>query len=392
MERNFFRNLPSEITSNILSRLPIKSIALSKCVCKSWLNLLDSDDFEYKTPPALALLQQMNSIRCSIFDIEDEDEADEEKSHDLHYIPLTDFDIPHENSEQLAAMAANGLLLLHSKLGFSQIPLFICNPITRQYIELWGPEDYILDDDAVVVDDDDDVDPLFCFGFGVSKISGQYKVVCINADTDFHYVYTLGTGTWRRVAAGAASGLGFYTAAHIVCNGNIHWTGAYYSPHALRICGFDLENECFSNFAAPPPPPPVNGRSRLTGELSTLRDCLCYSYTWEDEIVVWSMKEYHVEESWTILYKMSSNGFDFDRASVFGWNYMCVKPIKLFKDGDVLMLLAKKRLIYYSNKTRTIQQVGMFEDAAAKDYVSALIFTPSLFSFKNFGFKNVISF
>ncbi|XP_047948941.1 uncharacterized protein LOC125194754 [Salvia hispanica] len=325
MERNFFRNLPSEITTNILSRLPIRSIALSKCVCKSWLNLLDSDDFEYKTPPALALLQQMNSIRSSIFDIEDEDEdeADEEKSHDLHYIPLTDFDIPHENSEQLAAMAANGLLLLHSKLGFSQIPLFICNPITRQYIELWGPEDYILDDDAVVVDDDDE-------------------------------------------------------------------HGGALQPALLQVSD-SIQLHTF-NFAAPPPPPPVNGRSRLTGELSTLRDCLCYSYTWEDEIVVWSMKEYHVEESWTILYKMSSNGFDFDRASVFGWNYMCVKPIKLFKDGDVLMLLAKKRLIYYSNKTRTIQQVGMFEDAAAKDYVSALIFTPSLFSFKNFGFKNVISF
>ncbi|XP_042033556.1 F-box protein CPR1-like [Salvia splendens] len=392
MERNFFRNMPIEITTDILSRLPIRSIALSKCVCKRWLNLIDSDDFEFKTPPALVLLQQMDSTRCSIFDIEDEDEDDLE-IHDLHYIPLTHFDIPHENSEPLAAMAANGLLLLYSKLGFAEIPLFICNPITRQYIEIWGPEECILD--VVVVDDDDDyddVDPVFCFGFGVSEISGQYKVVCINADTDTHYVYTLGTGTWKRVQAGAASGLGIYSAAHIVCNGNLHWTGVYYSPHTIRICGFDLENECFSVFSAPPPPPPVNGHTCLTGELSALRDCLCYSYTWEEEIVIWLMKEYQVEESWTMLYKISNNGFDFDRASGFGWNYMCVKPIKLFKDGDVLMMLDEKRLIYYSNKTRIVQQVDMFKDAAAKDYVSTLVFTPSLFSLKNFRFKNVFSF
>ncbi|XP_047959886.1 uncharacterized protein LOC125205113 [Salvia hispanica] len=236
MERIFFRNLPSEIITEILSRLPLRSIALSKCVCKRWLNLLDSDDFEFKIPPALALLQQMSSTRCSIFEIEDEEEADLE-IRDLHYIQLIHFEIRDEKSEPLA-----------------------------------------------------------------------------------------------------------------------------------------------------------DGRDYVIGELSALMDCLCYSYTWEDEIVIWLMKEYHVEESWTILYKIGSNGFDLDWPSGFDWNYMCVKPIKLFKDGDVLMLLYEKWLIYYSNKTRTIQQVGMFKDATAKDKVSAMIFTPSLFSLKNFVFENVISF
>ncbi|XP_042035965.1 putative F-box protein At1g53370 [Salvia splendens] len=146
MERNFFTNLPIEITTEILSRLPLRSIALSKCVCKPWINLLDSDDFQLKSPPALALLQQMNSTRCSIFEFEDEDEADEEKSHDLHYIPLTHFDIPNENIDPLAVYRA------------------------------LGPEGYIYDDDV------DDGGAVFSIGFGMRKISGQYKVVCINVD------------------------------------------------------------------------------------------------------------------------------------------------------------------------------------------------------------------
>ena len=53
------------------------------------------------------------------------------------------------------------------------------------------------------------------------------------------------------------------------------------------------------------------------------------------------------------------------------------------------MLLDHSIKIYYSNKTRTLQQVNMLNDADA-DY--ALIFNPSLLSLKSFGFENVILF
>ena len=121
-----------------------------------------------------------------------------------------------------------------------------------------------------------------------------------------------------------------------------------------------------------------------------MRDRPCFSYTWEDEIVIWLMKEYHVEESWTILYKISSNGFD------FGLNcpleVMPVYPLKLFKDGDVLMLL-DERLIYHYNKTRTTRDIRIFMDLVAMDHHTYVkIFTPSLFSLKSLGIENVISF
>ncbi|XP_047960968.1 uncharacterized protein LOC125205852 isoform X4 [Salvia hispanica] len=119
MERDFFKYLPSEITTNILSRLPIRSLAVSKSVCKPWLNLIDSDEFhksEIKTPPALALLtpKGRDATQCAIYEIEDEDEVDLQKSHDLHYISLTDFDIPHPNRGFMEA-TANGLLLLYPR-------------------------------------------------------------------------------------------------------------------------------------------------------------------------------------------------------------------------------------------------------------------------------------
>ncbi|XP_042032218.1 F-box/LRR-repeat/kelch-repeat protein At1g09650-like [Salvia splendens] len=379
MVQDFFTNLPTEITTDILSRLSIRSYAISKSVCKAWLNLLDSDDFDkskLKTPPALVRFNftKRNSTRCTIFEIEDEDEADLE-SHDRHYNRLTDLEIPHRNITSMECVAANGLLLLYSPSP-QYIP-HVCNLITREYTELSYPEDYI---------------PyrLLQLGFGVSKISGQYKVVWINPETgsDFHCVYTLGTGTWRRVQAGAASGFQF--CGHpILCNDNLHWQVLLYDSTNFiwAFCGFDVETECFSIF---PFPFPMGDGS---GYLSVLRDYLCYScYAHDDEIVngeivIWMMKEYLVVESWTIEYKISINELDLS----FCRRYVFVEAIKLFRDGDVLMLVDRSILVYYSNKTRTLQQFDKYQDADAKVYNTAVIFYPSLLSLKNFGFENVIS-
>lgn len=35
-------------------------------------------------------------------------------------------------------------------------------------------------------------------------------------------------------------------------------------------------------------------------KLNVLRDCLCLSYVLDNKVVIWLMKEYQVEESWTM--------------------------------------------------------------------------------------------
>ena len=200
-----------------------------------------------------------------------------------------------------------------------------------------------------------------------------------------------------------------------MCNGNLRWT-VYDSTRPLLICGFDVETECFSIFSAPA----AAVDERLAVELSVLSDCLCVSYVWDNEIVIWSMEEYRVEESWTIEYRLSTNGFNFDFA--IRDKMESVYPIKVFNDGDVLMLMVasdinfynrKRRLIYYSSKTGTIQQLGMINEPLGTigskgmfaeqhrtiEYVyvgnhlnRAMIFTRILLSLKSFGIENVISF
>ncbi|XP_042035032.1 putative F-box protein At1g53370 [Salvia splendens] len=261
MGRNFFQILPSEITTNILSRLPFRSVAISKCVCKSWLNLLNSDYFDIKFPPALVTLK-MNLSRCKIFEIEDKDEADLE-SHDLHYVPLTDFDIPHR-SRKMRVTAADGLLLLYSYIDDPET-LNVCNPLTREYIVLCRPKDNTLFD--------------CMFAFCVSKISGRYKVVCICRtfyESDYFLVYTLGTGIWRPVETSAAYAFILYHYGQVGYNGNLHYIVTDLVQHSFQLCGFDAETECFSIFSPPPAIAlPIDGDVGFYFEMTVYRDCLC---------------------------------------------------------------------------------------------------------------------
>ncbi|XP_047961886.1 F-box protein At1g47340-like [Salvia hispanica] len=262
MGRNFFQILPSELTSNILSRLPFRSVAISKCVCKSWLNLLNSDYFEIKFPPTLVTLKWKPS-RCKIFEIEDKGEADLE-SHDLHYAPLTDFKTP-LGITPMECTAANGLLLLHPQY-YTDNRVYICNPLTCEYIRLVCPINYALLEDPLPFD--------FC----VSKISGKYKVVYVarNNESDYFQVYTL--GKWRRVQAPVPD-LKFYSYGHAECNGNLHWVGDDLVQPSFLICVFDVETECFSFFS---PPPDLPGDE----ELLVFKDCLCICYPQDYEIVI----------------------------------------------------------------------------------------------------------
>ncbi|XP_057793481.1 F-box protein CPR1-like [Salvia miltiorrhiza] len=137
MEPDLFTNVPLEIMSNILSRLPLRSIVISKCVCKPWLHLLETDDFvkSHLSKPALAVLAQ-DSTLFAVFNLEDEDGVDLE-SHDLHYNPVTDFDIPYSRgATTVEATSANGLLLIFSK----PETLYICNPL---YAALKNPAIHI---------------------------------------------------------------------------------------------------------------------------------------------------------------------------------------------------------------------------------------------------------
>lgn len=374
-----FRNLPTEIIIEILSRLPILAILSCKKVHKEWRNLINTPQFV-----RLHLSKSLSAPGLAVFEV-DEEEIDTD-SEAYKAIEIAD-ELSHENDGSVhnpdtvfhfnflhdAHMhsSVNGFLFL--KEGGRN--LYICNPVTRDYIELPWPECR------------HDWDQ---FGFGVSKITGQYKLVKIcshSGDVDGAAsnceVYTLGTGSWRRTAAGCPLKLNFDEAGAFF-NGNLHWLATTSdSKEHQHICCFDLETEQFSTFCLPPDRPDELDHCSLCG----LGDCLCFCNTDRTgadghEIVIWLMKEYGDGNSWS---KEVSIGLNPETEA-----HACF-PVKVFKNGDFLFVGVQEEsmeLWCYSDITVPIPEYNRYE-LGSGDRESVVTYTPSFIPARSFQMENV---
>lgn len=379
MYHDLFSHLPSEIMLDILSRLPVRTIMSCKCVCKPWLELLKTREFVNshlsKLVPALTFVKGGEQPKpYEIIEFADDDVDD-----DYRWDTVLSLDLPPH--DRLLSIA-NGFLLLCPRDGIRG-DLLICNPMTREYIKL-PPASALCGS-------------IFqASGFGVSKTSGQYKavrVLGINAHNALEcQVYTIGTGSWRRIACGWPV---IYYSYHgdtvgTFLNGNLHWL----ADGGSAIWCLDLEAEIFTTFSAPPLRCPVKVRT-----LRVLKDCLCvcdnanhrYDAFADHEISLWLMEEYGDEKSWTkqfIIRKESKLAFA-------GHLY----PIKVYEHGGILMeqtCRGHRTLLYYSSKTRTIRGLDM--SALKKDALKPLynpsffLLKPSFLPLKSFALEDVSSF
>ncbi|XP_073147417.1 F-box protein CPR1-like [Henckelia pumila] len=385
--------LPSKILINILSRLPIPTILSCKCVCKPLLNLLSTPEFAashlpLSTPGLLIRQFEYDTESCKIFQLEDE--SNELQHHNLHYNLVMEFDLRKSlglsDYSLWSVGSVNGLVCLKSYGTEPYDAIYICNPITRQYIALPGIENDFVES------------PVFYeYGFGQSKISGQYKVVrnvhrhndlpeerCSDIQNYECLVYTIGTRSWRSVETGPPFGH-YHLSYSLFLNGNLHGFSQDYCGNTdMLISCFDLEAESFRPF----PPPPPSRELRALGTLGILEECLCFldnSSEFDGIIVIWVMKEYGVEESWTKQFVISNS------EGLVGSYYDKVYPIKAFKDGDILLSWMNYNLFYFRNKTKTCQKL----DLLIQDYLGSIDAIPhcsSFLSLKSFAGENVLLF
>lgn len=335
----------------------------------------------------VVLWRDWESSPCEIYEFEDGKDLEH---CNLHFNQLTEFCFPHE---AVISGSANGLLLL-VKLSSQSENLYVCNPITRDYVEVPFPREILWPCPRVIKFPDTGKELLdfshssINYGFGVSKITGQHKVVRIIHDSiNAHegqpvpgfgcHVHTLGTGSWSPVDCGAWFSYGAYTPGVLV-NGNLHWIVSD-SYSKMWISCFDLETEQFSNFSLPPLHEGSNERSL---GLSALGGCLCLCDHSGGLIGIWLMKDYGVEKSWSKEYEINKS------EDINIGNLEIIYPLKWFEDGDILMLEDDLQLLWYSRETGTALGVGN----AKGDYVNSIIFTPTFLSLKSLGMENVLSF
>ncbi|XP_073138576.1 F-box protein At3g07870-like [Henckelia pumila] len=388
--------LPSEIIAGILSMLPTRTIVICRCVCKHWNELLSSTEFarlhlSVSTPGLLVLHTdpKWSEYRCNVVENDVIQHGDEVMKFDPREFITSpaDYQIQTQSS-------VHGLLCLRylSKINDA---IYVCNPITRQYISLPRLPRVV------------EFASFTHCGFGVSSITSQYKVVymlqksvheawkCVrseNYECEFYdyLVYTLGAAgtSWRSIARNSP-----FEQAHfsfgVFLNGNLHGLVRKSCESTVSISCFDLEDESFKPFS--PPPYPIKlvwfGNCDILGVLG---DCLCIcDSSIERGIVFWTMKEYGVQESWTRQFVLMDTNIC-PSIELFDVIY----PIKGYENGDILFSWQDMKLVFFYNKrTETNHKVDIStHDFEPGGWFKATPHNSSFLSLQSFDGEHVVSF
>lgn len=342
MEQDFFTRLPSDITIDILSRLPLPQIGRCRCVSNSWQNLLKSPDFvnTHLSKSVVGLARFCRpSLASIIYEVADDKNCE-------NYQRSNEFVSPAKIEGSVHG------LLFHCDGSDS---LYLSNPVIRDLIRVppapASPQTL-----------------SYIFGFGVSITSRQYKIIRISLCLDQPNcdVYTVGALCWRRVRTRVPAYASYKRYSTAFLNGVVHWLVDDDAKRCMHISCFDLETEAFTTFSTPP------GQAFDTyfQTLSALEGCLCLCDGRKGgEIVIWLMKEYGNDESWTkeLVMKMES-GRD------FGYYFV---PVKVFRNGDLLVVRMREgcgKVLVYSTKTKTFEvKDGLYVNANVVTYTPSFV-------------------
>ncbi|KAI3713767.1 hypothetical protein L1987_72353 [Smallanthus sonchifolius] len=313
--------IPPEIITNILHRLPAKSLGRFRRVSKNWLAQISEPQFikaHQNTHNHNHLI--CDSINGSLYSIPFNQHEENPKKLTLK-LPRSDLFIFHGSCNGLVLGSADDFVNAHS--------LIVLNPTTKEFVEL--PEsDYEMINNLLEID--------IMYGFGYDSLTDDYKVVTISY---FHYnylippdnmsvhVYSLRNKTWKWVIDSPYDHSHGKSLPGVFVNGFLHWIANKGSDHLPVIVAFSLADEKFSEVASP---------NLGDNDIMSRSDCRLVvggeklGIFVEDEM--WLMNEYAVRESWS-------------KILIHGFNEIPVVEPKIFCDDGKIVLVSGDRMWIY---------------------------------------------
>ncbi|XP_059637090.1 F-box protein At3g07870-like [Cornus florida] len=190
-QREMMNRLTDDLVTDILSRLPIKTLTRCRCVCKLWRNIARDPRFIHshlnnrssQQNPSFILSSTLwfnSAFRSQIYFLEHNETLGST-------CEKVSFSIPDLKEFRLIS-SCNGLLCLVDCMNRDTI--YICNPFTRCCTKLPNRIDPSQKISGLVM------------GFGFNPTRNEYKLVeIINSSGPLMvsrvFVYTLGDGLWR---------------------------------------------------------------------------------------------------------------------------------------------------------------------------------------------------
>ncbi|XP_074284096.1 putative F-box protein At1g32420 [Silene latifolia] len=335
------RNIPIDLLeTEILPKLPVKSLLRFKVVSKQWLSIISNPQFR-----KLHLHRSISS-QCGTFLVESSNDSLYFLNHANHgtksqdpviHRDLNPYHGPRSRRTNVVD-SSNGLICLV----INTETLCFLNPATRVCREVICPKKRF----------EFYVNCLLAFGYSTPR--DEYKLLYLNGENSLAvskaHVYTLRTNddlrNWRELSVDDALRpywFNFRSVGNII-NEKAHWLVRKKRTYGSGYCflAFDLTSETFNEVSLP----------QLSGEnqdiISTMfRDgprgyffiggieqklCLFYQ-EWKNNLEVWMMMRYGVSESWSRIYT-----FDIGPNSVIGVG-MCCNSCKITREEGKLFFV-----------------------------------------------------
>ncbi|XP_065629867.1 F-box protein CPR1-like [Quercus suber] len=344
-------NLPLDVITEILSRLPVKLLSRYLCVSKQWYALIHSHAFinlhlrrsiESNTDRTLILHQQHATVPFDYFSVPFPNDDQFGKPMKIHHPPLP-------LCVNMSTQQIHGLVFVRSNKG----ELAIWNPLIRRYRKLPTLEKPF---PSITI----------ALGFGYDTREDDYKVLRVvqflNRGFDVK-MYSLKSKSWKNIKEQWPKKGWKRSSKSVSVNGALHWLVAENKQGPVMILAFDLANEKFQDFATPPRQPPTYGAERfleaclegfLEACLEVLNGKLCFIVNLEKkDNEVWLMEEYGEGSSWTRVYKIEYDG-------VFK-NVKCFNPLMFSKNGKKILMemcySGRTFLIWFDTEIKTQRKV-----------------------------------
>jgi F-box interacting protein len=223
----------------------------------------------------------------------------------------------------------------------------------------------------------------FRFSFGYDDLTAKYKVVAYNAYRRSREVsvFTLGdnnnNNSWRSIPSFPKAP---YNSFSIYLSNSLNWLShsnhipTYYwkdfTIDQFVIISLDLGMETYTEFH---PPRGFDEILPFMPKISLLTDCLCFSYyTNENDIVIWKMREFGVQDSWIKLFKFSHHEPQ--------CNYLndLFVPLHLFESDNTLLFILKGEVVQYNSRENKVEKTRIRRNLlqfCGKHYVESLVST-----------------
>jgi len=371
--------LPDELIVEILSSLRVKNIVRLKCLSKPWNALISDPSFIEKhlkkssRNPHLTLFwnQRKEGVNVLPFPVHGllKNQSINVYSHNFHRF----------NEHCTIVGSCNGLLCL-----LFTYPTPYPSYLLKYWLLFWNPATGTRSKKFELTRPDSShfYYPKLAFGYDAS--TRTYKVVAIRVDEaswkSAVKVFSLGNNSWRNIQSFNTVPVKWFDIHYrfhdyndgVHLNGTVNWLTRK-SIDQFSIVSLDLSTETYKQFLLPSD---FNGVPSIRQpDLRVLMDSLCFSHVSnKTEFVLWHMKEYGVQESWTQLFKISYQNLE--THNTHGGNRLAC----IYVNGDMVIFANdfRNRAFIYNVKDKTVEKIDTKKNSIqwfgeAKDYVESLV-------------------